>query len=118
MDSRAGRADDTPAGEGIHPDERTEDALEFVRFCRRRKRVGWPELYDEMCLVAARRAFRDWGLGELADHGIAFTLFDMPRLAALVAQECREERERVHEREVAVGRGAAAAGAVAGASIG
>ena len=30
------------------------EAIEFVRFCYRRERVGWPELYDEMCAVAGR----------------------------------------------------------------
>ena len=29
------------------------DAVEFIRFCYGRRRVGWPELYDEMCAVAA-----------------------------------------------------------------
>ena len=30
----------------------TVDAVEFIRFCYARRRVGWPELYDEMCAVA------------------------------------------------------------------
>ncbi|MER3417986.1 MAG: hypothetical protein C4343_02495, partial [Chloroflexota bacterium] len=30
----------------------TAEAAEFVRFCYRRRPVGWPELYDEMCAVA------------------------------------------------------------------
>ena len=34
------------------------NAIEFVRFCYRRKHVGWPELYDEMCAVANRGLFR------------------------------------------------------------
>ncbi|MFI5261090.1 MAG: hypothetical protein ACHQZR_00885 [Candidatus Limnocylindrales bacterium] len=72
--------------------EPAEEALEFVRFCRRRRRVAWPELYDEMCAVAGRRAYRGWGFGELADHGIGFTLSDMPGLAALVRDIVREER--------------------------
>ncbi len=28
------------------------EALDFVRFCHRRKHVGWPELYDEMPTLA------------------------------------------------------------------
>ena len=99
MDAGSGR----PAV--AHPDGDTDalhdndDALEFVRFCRRRRKVPWPEMYDEMCAVAARRLYRDWGFAELAEHGVAFTLFDMPSLAALVTQVCREERERTLERE-------------------
>jgi len=67
------------------------DAAAFIRFCYRRRRVGWPELYDEMCAVAARGLFRGLGADDLACHGIGFSLFDMPALAAMaspiVAQE-------------------------------
>jgi hypothetical protein len=59
------------------------DAVEFVRFCHRRRRVGWPELYDEMCAVAARGLFRGYSADDLSGHGIRFGLFDMPALAAL-----------------------------------
>jgi len=69
-------------------------AMDFVRFCRRRRRVGWPELYDEMCLVASRGLFRGWGFPELAEHGIEFGLSEMPRLAGFAAQIAREEAER------------------------
>ena len=69
-----------------------DEAIDFVRFCRRRRRVAWPELYDEMCAVAARRAYRDWGIAELSDHGIRFTLAEMPGLAALVREVIGEER--------------------------
>jgi len=72
----------------------SEEAVDFVRFCYRRKRVGWPELYDEMCAVAGRGAFQGWGFAELAQHGIGFTLFDMPGLAAIAAVVSREERAR------------------------
>lgn len=70
------------------------EAVEFVRFCFRRRRVGWPELYDEMCAVASRGAFRGWGFPELAEHGIRFTLYDLPRLAAVAATISHEERAR------------------------
>ena len=69
-----------------------DEAIEFVRFCRRRRRVAWPELYDEMCAVAAHRAYRDWGFAELSDHGIRFTLAEMPGLAALVREVIGQER--------------------------
>jgi hypothetical protein len=73
---------------------RADVALDFIRFCRRRRRVGWPELYDEMCAVAGRGLYHGWGFGELAEHGIEFGLAEMPRLAALVNQITREEAER------------------------
>ena len=70
------------------------DAVEFVRFCHRRRRVGWPELYDEMCAVASRGLFRGWGIDELSTEGIGFSLFELPALAALVGRVVAEEQER------------------------
>src|SRR3954454_1852007 len=67
------------------------EALEFVRFCHRRRHVGWPELYDEMCLVAARGAFRGLGYAELADHGISFCLGELSKLATLTERVVRED---------------------------
>jgi hypothetical protein len=70
------------------------DATEFVRYCYRRRKVGWPELYDEMCAVANRGLYRGWGVDDLATAGIGFSLFEMPSLAALVARVVAEEHER------------------------
>jgi hypothetical protein len=67
-----------------HPDQPAPDIVEFIRFCHRRRRVGWPEIYDEMCSVAARREFKGWDHDELSRRGISFTLFEMPRLAGWV----------------------------------
>jgi hypothetical protein len=68
------------------------DAVEFVRFCYRRKRVGWPELYDEMCAVAGRGLFRGYNADDLGGLGIGFSLFDMPALAVLSARIIAEEQ--------------------------
>lgn len=57
------------------------EVVEFIRFCHRRRHVGWPEIYDEMCGVAARREFNGWGHDQLAEHGVTFALFQMPQLA-------------------------------------
>jgi hypothetical protein len=73
----------TPAGE----------AVEFVRFCRNRRRVGWPELYDEMWAVGSHRLFRGYGLAELGELGIGFSLFETARLAAIVAAVIADEPE-------------------------
>jgi hypothetical protein len=70
------------------------EAGEFVQFCYSRRRVGWPELYDEMCAVAARGLFRGWGPDELAEHGVGFGLFEMPRLATFVADIIARDRAR------------------------
>ncbi|HEY7970147.1 MAG TPA: hypothetical protein VID95_09135 [Candidatus Limnocylindrales bacterium] len=70
------------------------EALEFVRFCHRRKHVGWPELYDEMCLVAGRGLYRGFHAEDLSEIGVAFGLLDMPALAALVSRVVAEDQER------------------------
>ena len=70
------------------------EALEFVRFCHRRKHVGWPELYDEMCLVAGRGLYRGFHAEELSGIGVTFGLLDMPALAALVSLVVAEDLER------------------------
>jgi hypothetical protein len=68
------------------------DAIEFVRFCYRRRRVGWPELYDEMCAVASRGLFRGYDADDLAGLGIGFSLFDMPALSILASRVVAEEQ--------------------------
>ena len=77
-----------------HDRAASADAVEFVRFCYRRRRVGWPELYDEMCAVAGRGLFRGWGSDELSAEGIGFSLFEMPALAVLVHRIVAEEHEQ------------------------
>ena len=72
----------------------TAEAIDFVRFCYRRRQVGWPELYDEMCAVASRGLYQGWGLAELSDHGIGFSLFETPALARVAADVAREESDR------------------------
>ena len=68
--------------------ERAEplDAEAFVRFCYRRRRVGWPDLYDEMCRVAHRGLFHGMGLRDLAEIGIGFSLQETSGLAAMVTR--------------------------------
>lgn len=68
------------------------EAVDFVRFCYRRRRVGWPELYDEMCAVAARGLYRGYDANDLGAHGVGFALFDMPGLAALTQRIVDEEK--------------------------
>ncbi len=82
----------------------TPDAAEFVRFCYRRRSVGWPELYDEMCSVASRGLFRGWGPDELAEHGVGFGLFELPALAALVSRIVAEEPPVARDRGRRIGR--------------
>jgi hypothetical protein len=68
------------------------EVLEFIRYCYRRRRIGWPELYDEMCAVAARGSYRGMDYDALAALGIGFSLQELPRLAALSGRIVAEER--------------------------
>jgi hypothetical protein len=72
----------------------SSEAADFVRYCYRRRRTGWPEIYDEMCAVASRRLYKGWGFAELSEHGIGFSLFETPALAALVSRVISEEGPR------------------------
>jgi hypothetical protein len=76
----------TAAMDAPHP-----EAVEFVRFCYHRRRVGWPELYDEMCAVAGRGLFRGFSADDLGGIGVGFSLFDMPALANLAGRIVAEE---------------------------
>jgi hypothetical protein len=68
------------------------EAVEFIRFCYHRRRVGWPDLYDEMCAVAGRGLFRGYSADDLMSRGVGFSLFDMPALAALAMRVVTEEQ--------------------------
>ena len=90
MDPRiAAESADAPASDRDQP-----EALEFVRFCYRRRKVGWPELYDEMCAVAGRGLYRGYTVDDLGDIGVGLTLFEMPALAAIVQRVVAEDQER------------------------
>lgn len=72
------------------------DVAAFIRHCHRRRGLAWPEIYDEMCGVAARREFNGWDHAELEMRGLTFSLFEMPRLSgwvrAVLAAEPAEQR--------------------------
>ena len=80
-------------GEGELP---TPDIIAFIRYCHGRRGASWPELYDEMCAVAARREFNGWDHAQLSARGVTFTLPEMPRLAGwarVVLAGVAEQRE-------------------------
>jgi hypothetical protein len=81
-----------PASPAMTEGAAIPEAEDFVRFCYARRRVGWPELYDEMCAVATRGLYRGMGHDGLAEIGIGFSLFETPRLAALVSRIVGEEQ--------------------------
>ena len=79
-----------PAGEAAQ--DVAPEVLEFIRFCYRRRGIGWPELYDEMCCVAARGLFRGMDYDGLAALGVGFSLEELPRLTSLAQRVVAEER--------------------------
>ena len=84
----------------VTPTERSEagpfdpdvEAEAFVRFCYRRRAVAWPELYDEMCAVAARGDYRGMEYEQLQRLGIGFALAALPRLAEVANRVIAQER--------------------------
>jgi hypothetical protein len=90
MDQRfAANSADLPA-----PEEGEPAAIDFVRFCYHRRKVGWPELYDEMCAVAGRGLFHGYSVDDLSGIGVGLTLFELPALAAIVQRVVAEDQER------------------------
>jgi hypothetical protein len=81
-------------GQSGDPETGDPEAIDFVRFCYRRRRVGWPELYDEMCAVAGRGAYHGFCADDLGRIGIGFALDQMPALAVIVHQVVAEDQER------------------------
>jgi hypothetical protein len=92
-----------------------EEVVAFIRYCYQRRRIGWPELYDEMCGVAARAEFRGIDYERLETLGVRFSLQEMGRLAALAHQVVADERRR-RVAESPRATGAPLAFGVAGAS--
>jgi hypothetical protein len=76
------------------PDQGEPAAIDFVRFCYHRRKVGWPELYDEMCAVAGRGLFHGYTVDDLSGIGVGLTLFELPALAAIVQRVVAEDHER------------------------
>jgi hypothetical protein len=92
-----------------------EEVVAFIRYCYQRRRIGWPELYDEMCGVAARAEFRGMDYERLEQLGVRFSLPEMGRLATLAHQVVADERRRRVADTARVTEGALSFG-VAGAS--
>ena len=81
------------------------DVAEFIRFCHGRKHVGWPELYDEMCAVAARREFNGWDHDQFAARGLTFSLFEMSRLSGWVKAVLAVAAEPIDTAATATAKG-------------
>jgi hypothetical protein len=84
MPERPTAADQDPIQRADVGDAPPPEIEAFIRFCHDRRSAEWPELYDEMCAVAARGEFKGWGHDQLADRGVTFALSGMPRLAGWV----------------------------------
>ncbi len=78
----------------VDPAAGEPDAIDFVRFCYRRRHVGWPELYDEMCAVAGRGLYHGYCAEDLSRIGIGFALYEMPALATIVQRVVSEDQVR------------------------
>jgi hypothetical protein len=83
-------------------DEGEPAAIDFVRFCYRRRRVGWPELYDEMCAVAGRGLYHGYSADDLGAIGVGLTLFEMPAMAAIAHRVVAEDQDRRRRSALAI----------------
>ena len=84
MAEQVTNADVTATSEPATEERPSKEVADFIRFCHRRRPSAWPEMYDVMCRIAARREFRGWGTEQLSERGLTFTLGGMPRLASWV----------------------------------
>lgn len=95
MPERSASAPARPLQTDVSRDVPTPEIAAFIKYCHQRRPIGWPEIYDEMCAVAARREFRGWGHDQLAARGLTFSLLEMPRLAAWVRAVLAEPSDPV-----------------------
>ncbi len=65
-------------------EEPPHEVADFIRYCHHRRPAGWPEIYDEMCAVAARGEFNGWDHEAFASRGLTFALPEMLRLSRWV----------------------------------
>lgn len=97
MPERSNAVPARPLHQDLANDVPSPEIAAFIRYCHRRRPSGWPEIYDEMCAVAARREFKGWGQEQLAARGLSFTLFEMPRLATWVRMVLETAPEPRHQ---------------------
>lgn len=59
---------------------------QFILFCQQRCRQEWPVFYDEMCMVAGQRLFRDMGYKELSEAGLPLDLDNLGKTSNMVKE--------------------------------
>lgn len=66
-----------------HIDPQLKD---FIRFCAKRRGTEWPDIYDEMVLVAGQRLFNNMGYSELKQLGLSLRINSMDDTIRMVHQ--------------------------------
>ena len=84
MSERSGAPAERPRSPSPRREHPSAEIADFIRHYHRRRSAHWPEIYDDMCLVASRREFNGWGYEQLATQGVTFTLGEMSLLSAWV----------------------------------
>ncbi len=59
---------------------------DFVLFCIERRGSDWPDLYDEMAMVAGQRLFRGMGYEDLKKLGLSLCVNGLDRTLEIVRQ--------------------------------
>ena len=64
---------------------------EFILFCVERRGKKWPELYDEMAIVAGQRLFKGLGYAELKQLGLSLAISNLGCLIRFVERVVSQE---------------------------
>ena len=59
---------------------------DFILFCAKRRGTEWPDIYDEMVLVAGQRLYKNMGYSELKQLGLSLRINSLDDTIILVNQ--------------------------------
>ena len=70
----------------------TPELRDFILFCAERRGTEWPNIYDEMALVAGQRLYKGLGRVELEQLGLSLALDSLDRTLELVKSVVAQKR--------------------------
>jgi len=66
---------------------------DFILFCVKRRGKEWPDIYDEMVLVAGQRLYKNMGHSELKQLGLSLRVNSLDSTIRLVHQAVTPEEQ-------------------------
>jgi hypothetical protein len=64
---------------------------DFIQFCAERRCADWPQLYDEMVMVAGQRLFQGLGYTELKQLGLSLSINSLDKTIQQVKQALAQD---------------------------